>query len=366
MLSFYYSVWLGILPSFVLFGAIWKIFLNNNFFYYRTRPLASDKLNQVTVFKKLNYSIFLKWNLVALMLYLVVIWMFKSSSFVFFWNHLSCTNFKFWIFFVLVFISLGFTFFLKIFSYAKTPASIDFFFAISNLTAILPILFYVNTLYSFIFILELISTLIFYKFVSSKLWTSKDISAETLKNQSFSRSLPKQYLDMLFFQFWATFFSTVTLLVSTLTLFYLFNTTDWTSMYYLISLNFELGYFTNSIFFTLLIIPLFLGIFLKLGLTPLHLYKIELYQGIPFKTIFFYTTYFFLTFISFFAYFLLFLFNYTSSYWMLLITIFFILGVIYTISLLFDVNFIKAFFAYSTVINVIFSILIIILFVNFN
>ncbi len=365
MLSFYYSLWLGVLPVFVLIGSIWKIFINNNFFYYRSKPISSDLLNKVTVFKKLNYSVFIRWTLAAYILYFCSIYIYKQSSFIFFWNHLSCNNFKFWIFTVLVLISFFFIIFLKFFSGAKTPISIDFLFAISNLSAVLPLFFYVNTLYSFIFLLEVLSALIFYKFVASRIWNTEEISTDALKNKSFSRSLPKQYLDMLFFQFWATFFSTITLLISTLTLFYLFNTTDWVSMYYLISLNFELGYFTNSIFFTLLLIPLLLGIFLKLGLTPLHLYKIELYQGIPFKTIFFYTTYFFLTFVTFFSYFLLFLFSYTSTYWMWLLTIFFILGVLYATALLFDVNFIKAFFAYSTVINIIFSFLIIILFVNF-
>lgn len=134
------------------------------------------------------------------------------------------------------------------------------------------------------------------------------------KSKDFSRSLPHQYLDMLFFQFWSTFFSTVLLLTTTLTLFYLFNTTDWISMYFLISINVERAYFQNSIFFTFLLIPMFFGIFLKLGLSPLHLYKIEVYQGIPFKTIFFYTTYFFLTFVTFFCFFLIFLFNSTSMY----------------------------------------------------
>jgi NADH:ubiquinone oxidoreductase subunit 2 (subunit N) len=54
-------------------------------------------------------------------------------------------------------------------------------------------------------------------------------------------------------------------------------------------------------------LPLLIGIFFKLGMTPLHLYKIEIYRGLPFITIFFYTTYFFLIWVVFFSHFFTFL-----------------------------------------------------------
>ena len=366
MLTFYYNVWLGVFSTICFFISIWKIFINNNFFYYRVRPLHTDKVKNTNSFKKLKYSIFLKWMLSVVVLFLISVYMFRYSSFVFFWNHMSCNNFKYWFFFLLVCLNLITFIYLRLFSYNKVTTSIDFFFAIANLTAALPLLYFVNTFYSFIFFIELVSTTIFYKFVVSKIWSTYSSDEKTAKGKDFSRSLPNQYVDMLFFQYWATFFSTILLLTTILTLFYIFNTSDWVSMYFLISINTQRDYFQNSVFFTFLLIPMFFGIFLKLGLSPLHLYKIEVYQGIPFKTVFFYTTYFFLSFTAFFCFFLIFLFNSTSLYWGWFLTIFFFIGVLYTLSLLFDVNYMKAFFAYSTVVNVIFSILVVVLFIYYS
>lgn len=365
LLTFYYSIWLGILPTMVFFTSVWKIFVTNNFFFYRTKPQATDKLKNTNPFKKLKNHIFIKWLIVTNIMLLPVVFLFKYTSFVFFWNHLSFNNFKFWVFFSLIAVGLLLSIFLRSFSLNRIPTPIDFFFAIGNLCIIIPNLYSVNTLYSFIFLMELVSTIIFYKFVVSKIW-SKDF--EKLTNTSskiFSRNLPTQYLDMLFFQFWSTFFSTVLLLTTTLTVFYLFNTSDWTSMYFLISINSNRGYFNYTFFFSVLLIPIFFGVFLKLGLSPLHLYKIEVYQGIPFKTVFFYTTYFFLSFGIFFCLFLIFLFNSTNLYWKWFLYIFFVVGLIYTLSLLFDVDFLKGFFAYSTIVNVLFLLLAVVLFLNF-
>jgi hypothetical protein len=88
-----------------------------------------------------------------------------------------------------------------------------------------------------------------------------------------------------------------------------------------------------------------------LGVTPFHLFKVEIYKGIPFLSIFLYTTYYFAIFLSFFFYFLSdFIGTLTVHYYFLLLTSLFV-GVLYIIVLLFDVNMLKAFFTYSTVIN---------------
>ncbi len=79
-------------------------------------------------------------------------------------------------------------------------------------------------------------------------------------------------------------------------------------------------YFNNYFYFIFLFFIFLFSIFLKIGLSPLHLFKIEIYKGIPFLTI----------------------------------LIFLILGCFYLIFLIFDINFLKVFFAYSTIINSIF------------
>lgn len=76
-------------------------------------------------------------------------------------------------------------------------------------------------------------------------------------------------------------------------------------------INLNLIYLNNFNFYLFLWVPFFIGFFLKIGLTPLHLFKIEVYKGIPFISIFFYTTYYFL---SFFLFFILIVFYYINSF----------------------------------------------------
>jgi len=103
----------------------------------------------------------------------------------------------------------------------------------------------------------------------------------------------------------------------------------------------------------LLILVFILGVFFKLGITPFHLFKIEVYKGLPFLSIFFYTTYYFVVFFTFFIFLLSdFLNSFINQYYLFLFLVLFF-GSIYVVVLLFDVTFLKAFFTYSTVINTI-------------
>jgi len=118
-------------------------------------------------------------------------------------------------------------------------------------------------------------------------------------------------------------------------------------------------YFNNLVFFFILWISFFIGFFLKLGFTPIHLFKIEVYKGLPFISIFFYTTVYFLSFFLFFILFVIYYVNSFKIYFYFLFFIFFVIGFLYVIFLLFYVNLIKSFFSYSTIVNVLsfFSVL---------
>lgn len=117
-----------------------------------------------------------------------------------------------------------------------------------------------------------------------------------------------------------------------------------------LSINFYNPTTTNLNIRFILFIFIF-SVFIKMGITPFHLFKIEVYKGIPLLSIFFYTTYYFSIFFLFFLFFLSdFLGIFASMYYNLL-TLIILGGSIYTLILIFDVNFLKAFFAYSTIIN---------------
>ena len=223
-------------------------------------------------------------------------------------------------------------------------------FSIVNLFFFLPLFFFSNNFFTFFFLLEISSCLVFYKFVGSKLFYKNGIKQRiNVTNTIFS----KRYINLLFFQYWANFFSSVTLLFIMIVFIHLFGTVEWTLLNKLFFFNFELNYFLNYSTFWLLGIVFIFALFLKIGFTPMHLFKIEVYKGIPYLSILFYTTFYFFIFFFYFIFiFFFYLQNFFTYFWLFLM-FFFCFGTFYVISLLFDINYIKAFFAYSTVLNAI-------------
>ena len=132
-------------------------------------------------------------------------------------------------------------------------------------------------------------------------------------------------------------------------MFCLFGSSDWFLLQFFnkIEQNHEIK--NNLVRF--LVILFIVSVFLKLGITPFHLFKIEVYKGIPYLSIFFYTTYYFIVFFLFFLSFLSdFLLFFTPQFYFYF-NVSMLIGTIYILTLLFDINFIKVFFTYSTIIN---------------
>lgn len=208
-----------------------------------------------------------------------------------------------------------------------------------------------SNVFSFFFLLELISCLIFLKFIVSRLWYKNKFSIFNKNFSNFNKILPKNFLNLLFFQFWITFFSSIFILFFFVNIIFIFGSSDWTHINFCIQSESNINYFYFYFYFLFLFFIFIIAIFLKIGFSPLHLFKIEVYKGIPFLTIFFYTTIYFF---SFFIFFLLILLNFMLSFFLYFWVILFIvvvISIIYLIFLMFDLNFIKVFFAYSTIIN---------------
>ena len=358
MLTLSFFEYSFIFPFLVSYNFIWYIFYKFNFYSVRKKQLTNNKLNKTNIIKKLNFSIFAKIGLILSFYIILNIFNFKNYSNVFWWNHFFLSNFNNTI--ILVFFLLNSFFFLYVLFLSYYPLSYpnDYFFSILNLTLTLPLIFLSNNFFFFFFLLETISLLIFYKFVSTKIWYKKNTQQFENSNTNLQKILPKQYLNVLFFQFWATFFSTVFLIFFIMFALSLFGSTEWVYLNLLIYLELSTFYFNNNHLFSILGFLLLMGIFLKIGFTPFHLFKIEVYKGIPMLSIFFYTTYYFLIFFIFFS---LLISNYLGSFFPFMWVFFsliLILGILYSISLLFDLNFLKAFFAYSTIINTLFFMLI--------
>jgi len=132
----------------------------------------------------------------------------------------------------------------------------------------------------------------------------------------------------------------------------MYGTSDWFLIQFLKTTEYENSN-TATVMLKMLLIIFLLSVFFKLGITPFHLFKVEVYKGIPYLSIFLYTTYYFVIFFLFFLFLLSdYLGAFTSQYYLFLILLLFA-GSFYVIVLLFDVSFLKAFFTYSTIINTI-------------
>jgi NADH:ubiquinone oxidoreductase subunit 2 (subunit N) len=133
-----------------------------------------------------------------------------------------------------------------------------------------------------------------------------------------------------------------------------FNSTDWTF------LNFASNFIDLPKSFYIYFYFFIVAFFLKLGITPFHLYKIEVYKGLPYISLYIYTIIFFFIYFFFFACLIIFYLKaFAMFYWTTLI-ICILLGTIYVISMLFDINFSKSFFAYSTIVNTVSFLLVLI------
>ena len=156
---------------------------------------------------------------------------------------------------------------------------------------------------------------------------------------------------MVFFQYWVTFFSTIFIVYFYINIYKLYGTSDFYIIQFICSSNNHYHNNMESFNSRILAWTFLMSVLFKLGITPLHLFKVEVYKGLPFISIFFYTVYYFTIFFIFFIFFLNdFLFFLLPQYYLLLVLII-LIGIIYVIILLFDVTFLKVFFTYSTIIN---------------
>ena len=263
------------------------LFLWVYFFKLNTNLQKVNKNNTVCInILKINpNTTFVNFYLLLLVLIFIGSYTVHGKNNIVWFNHFNLNNFTVNLLFMFLFISFT-TFFIINIVTKKTNLvkSIDYLFSINNLVVLLPYLFFVNTVFTFLFLLELVSVVLLYKLISSKIWFKNNNSLKNVNN-----NIPQNYINMVFFQYWVTFFSTIFIVYFYINVFYLYGTSEWFMLQFLntFSLNNTL---TDTNVTRLLILVFILSVFFKLGITPFHLFKIEVYKGLPFLSIFFYTT----------------------------------------------------------------------------
>lgn len=349
-MSMYYHEYCYILPYLFMFIWVWTFFIKANFFNVKIKTTSDKNITPSTIIKKTHYSVFLKWVTIQFILLFLNFFFIKGYNTTFLWNHFYINNFNIYLVQIALTLLVIILVLINSLTHNNINYNIDFFFAITNVILFLILLFFANNLFSFVFLLELNSIIIFYKFVCSKYWYKSKNEIENSKFDIDNRIIPKNYLNMLFFQYWSTFFSSILIFFSLSNVFYMYGSTDYVLLEGLNLMNSNI--FSVKWKFLLLVwIPFLIGFLMKVGLTPFHLFKIEVYKGLPLVSLLFYTTlYFYIYFL-----YLILLMNYHLDFLKLFLnSIFYVIivfGIIYVIMLIFDVTSLKSFFAYSTIIN---------------
>lgn len=344
-----------IIPILISMYFIWLVFLKlnitNNEFYLGFGFSNSSKVDSI---KNNNTNIFYINYFILFILYGFFYTHFlKGFEFNFFFDHFLYSNYSLKLFIFFIFMQFLIYFFLNSFKFSKINYTTDYYFSLILLLYLLPFLFFLQNMFIFIFFIELISCTIFYKLIASRLWYKDigNIKNKTSEKNNISRFLPKHYVNMVFFQYWVTFFSTIVLLYSLINLYLIFGSSNWGFLNYLSLVDSDLNVFFENQSIKTSSNLILLGFLIKMGIAPLHLFKIEVYKGIPFLSIFFYTTYYFLIYLVF-LYILINLYlTGFAKHWIFYFKLTLVFGFFYITNLFFSVSFVKAFFAYSTIIN---------------
>lgn len=315
------------------------------FFFFRINFLKIKLIknfdSNVENYNNLNFNLgYYRLFLVNYILMYFTLYFYKGEESIFFFNSFLINNFIHNLIFSIMTINILFLvslyFIFKINNY-----NINLTFILFNIIVTIPLIFITNTMLTFIFILELISCLLFYQFISSK---SMFLDKKNIKKINY-----KNYLNMIFYQYWVNFLSTIVLFYSLSVTYYVLGTTEWFVINFVSEFKDVLN--TNSYLLKININIFLVAFFIKLGIAPLQLFKIEVYNGLPYLVIFYYTTFYFLVFFTFL--FVLFFKYIPNTLHYISNTVFFIVffGFIYSLSTMFNQKNIKSFLAYSTIIN---------------
>ena len=287
----------------VLLTFLWVYFFKIN---SNTVRVGSGDTTNVSVIKTNPNPTFVGFYILSLTLAFFITYTIHGKNCLVWFDHFNISNFSLYLLYSFILVGFSMYFLLNcIFKKTNSAKSIDYLFSINNLIILLPYLFFVNTIFTFLFFLELVSAILLYKLISSKLWFKNVSGTKYLNNQ-----IPQNYINMVFFQYWVTFFATIFIIYFYINIFYIYGTSDWFTTQFLGLAGSDNNFAFSNLLRVLIIIFIF-SVFFKLGITPFHLFKIEVYKGIPFLSIFFLHN---LLFYSFFYLFLIFTFWFFSDF----------------------------------------------------
>jgi hypothetical protein len=312
---------------------------------YSHKVLHEDSIQSTMINKNITSFSFVLYIIVLIPFLMSLLLNIKGPSRTYWSEHLFLSNYNVYLIFFVFILSFCIIFIFYNIFFQGINLLKEYYFSSFLVLLFFPYLFIINNFFSFLFFLEYINTLILLKLIASRL----NKTSITDQNSYFTS---KKFISLIFYQFWSTFFSNMLLFYFFVGILCKTGTTCW-YLLNLIIFETSFSFFTEWGYITLLSLSFILSIFLKLGVSPLHLFKVEVYDGLPFISILFYTTFYVSVFFVYLVYIFSFL-CFSIFYYLTVYILYFVsLGFCYTVfNALFNIQLLKTFFALSTVLNV--------------
>lgn len=337
-------------PILVTLYLIIKSYFLHSTFQYGKKSYIKDFLRgkKKRMSHKTSSSVLVNFNLNISFLLFFFFYSFRSFECLSCSQHLYLSNKNYSILIFLFLLSIFIHFILNIFvSLNYRSLCGEYLLSISGISLYAPFIILSNTLLTLFFFLELSVSLILYNFLSTwSIINIKKVGQSYNKLESRSRS----FFNLIFFQFWSSFFSAALILYAIINYYLLFGTTEWSFLNFLISVSINNNnsiVITNIFFYNIVLI---LGFLIKLGLAPFFVYKLEIYKSLPLPTLTLYSIFYFSIFVI-----SLFIF---SSYFFNLSLIFskiflmpLIISVLLISLIIFDSQSLRNFFAISSILT---------------
>lgn len=277
----------------ITFILLYYFFLYNWYFYikfkflkiYQTNTNISNKFfYQKNIFNNTGsfYINFIYINMVYISISLFFLKLNYDEIYLLSFNW---TNFNLYNIYIWIFINIFFFWTLKNLSKdIKNLFNLDYIFTIFNLIIFFILMFSCNNFYTFLLLLEICSYFFFYKLILSNHFSIIFISDK--KNYEYLCSL-------IFYHYWISTFSTF------FYIFFFLMLLNWYGSVYHGFLLFwikQLLTFQENIYFFLFNFGFIFCFFFKLGFSPFHLFKFQIYENLSYFYLYFYTIYYFIGF----------------------------------------------------------------------
>jgi formate hydrogenlyase subunit 3/multisubunit Na+/H+ antiporter MnhD subunit len=221
--------------------------------------------------------------------YWLVLWLTRGHEGLAWGHHLHLSNPTLSLFLALGFLALATHLGGSLVAAHLGGAGGDYSMSLAQLCLYLPMVVLSNTLLTLFFFMEGAAVLIFYNFVTTRALTRLPGRGHRAADEA---TTSKHFFGLLFFHFWASFFSAALLVYGTLNLYLLFGTTEWQYLSLLARLSSDCGGQPRSVLL-LAALSLLVGFWVKMGLAPFFVYKVEVYRGLPLPALVFYSVLYF-------------------------------------------------------------------------